>query len=86
MIIIIDLLQTLIKRGAKVNAMDVGHKTPLLWAASAGSSEACRLLQEAGADMTLSDLDGLTGEFSMVSMVEENCGSELEGIVRGISF
>ncbi|XP_054758955.2 ankyrin-3-like [Lytechinus pictus] len=66
-------LKALIKRGAKVNAIDNGHKTPLLWASSAGSSEACKLLKEAGADATLADLDGLTALHCAVTCDHPSC-------------
>ncbi|XP_030834528.1 serine/threonine-protein phosphatase 6 regulatory ankyrin repeat subunit B-like [Strongylocentrotus purpuratus] len=66
-------LKALIKRGAKVNAIDTGHKTPLLWASSAGSSEACKLLKEAGADVTLADLDGLTALHCAVTCDHPTC-------------
>ncbi|XP_071501029.1 uncharacterized protein [Diadema antillarum] len=66
-------LKALIKRGAKVNAIDVGHKTPLLWAASAGSSEACRLLKEAGANTNMADLDGLTALHCAVTCNHSGC-------------
>lgn len=66
-------LKALIKRGAKINAIDKGHKTPLLWAASAGSSEACKLLKEAGADCSLADLDGLTALHCAVTCNHSAC-------------
>ncbi|MDP1586147.1 MAG: ankyrin repeat domain-containing protein, partial [Prosthecobacter sp.] len=46
----VEIIQTLLKAGAAVNAKGFDDMTPLHYAAKAGSEEACRLLLESGAD------------------------------------
>ncbi|XP_019618685.1 PREDICTED: trichohyalin-like isoform X1 [Branchiostoma belcheri] len=53
-------LSKLVQSGADVNCVDGSGRTPLLWAASAGSAEACLKLVQAGANPKSADKDGLT--------------------------
>ena len=54
-----------------MNCKDAGGKTPLLWASSAGSSKACKLLVDQGADVNLGDDDGLTGKDLLIVLVRQ---------------
>jgi ankyrin repeat protein len=58
----IDVMQSLLKRGAKVNHVDKFGMTPLLYAASInfGGTAAAEKLIAAGADVTAKNKDGLT--------------------------
>ncbi|KAJ2944770.1 hypothetical protein O0L34_g1659 [Tuta absoluta] len=57
----LEVLRALIKEGgAQVEVRDADGRTPLLWAASAGSAAAVLALHQAGARVDDSDRDGLT--------------------------
>ncbi|XP_028032620.1 protein phosphatase 1 regulatory subunit 12A [Bombyx mandarina] len=57
----LEILRALIREGgAKVDVRDADGRTPLLWAASAGSAAAVLALHQAGAKVDDSDRDGLT--------------------------
>ncbi|XP_050406194.1 serine/threonine-protein phosphatase 6 regulatory ankyrin repeat subunit B [Patella vulgata] len=55
-----DVLRMLLQHDSAVNAKDDDGRTPVLWAASAGNTEACIILIEAGADVNIVDKHGLT--------------------------
>ncbi|XP_072032648.1 uncharacterized protein [Amphiura filiformis] len=70
----IKCLQSLLsKGGSHVNCKDEGGKSPLLWASSAGSSKACKLLVDHGADINLADNDGLTAVHCATSRNKSRC-------------
>ncbi|KAI5643130.1 ankyrin repeats (3 copies) domain-containing protein [Phthorimaea operculella] len=57
----LEVLRALIKEGgAQVDVRDADGRTPLLWAASAGSAAAVLALHQAGAKVDDADRDGLT--------------------------
>ncbi|XP_030034073.2 LOW QUALITY PROTEIN: ankycorbin [Manduca sexta] len=57
----LEVLRALVKEGgARVDVRDADGRTPLLWAASAGSAAAVLALHQAGAKVDDSDRDGLT--------------------------
>ncbi|KAI8425215.1 hypothetical protein MSG28_007029 [Choristoneura fumiferana] len=57
----LEVLRALVKEGgARVEVRDADGRTPLLWAASAGSAAAVLALHQAGARVDDSDRDGLT--------------------------
>jgi ankyrin repeat protein len=63
------VVSLLLSRGVNTNSLDVcgtepsqdnTGKTPLMWAAMLGRTEACRVLLDAGADTTMAERDGRT--------------------------
>ncbi|CAK1552267.1 unnamed protein product [Leptosia nina] len=57
----LEVLRALVKEGdARVDVRDADGRTPLLWAASAGSAAAVLALHQAGARVDDADRDGLT--------------------------
>ncbi|XP_072930007.1 uncharacterized protein [Epargyreus clarus] len=57
----LEVLRALVKEGgARVEVRDADGRTPLLWAASAGSAAAVLALHQAGARVDDADRDGLT--------------------------
>lgn len=56
----LQLLSTLLSRGTPVDCFDQEKRNPLLWAASAGGTEACIALVKAGVKVDHGDKDGLT--------------------------
>ncbi|KAH9630814.1 hypothetical protein HF086_001042, partial [Spodoptera exigua] len=57
----LEVLRALVKEGgASVDVRDADGRTPLLWAASAGSAAAVLALHQAGAKVDDADRDGLT--------------------------
>ncbi|XP_070541191.1 poly [ADP-ribose] polymerase tankyrase-2-like [Ptychodera flava] len=56
----VDVMETLLKHNAKVNALDSLGQTALHRAAHDGSSQACRLLLTYGIDSSIVSLQGLT--------------------------
>ncbi|KAL4709384.1 hypothetical protein ACJJTC_013673 [Scirpophaga incertulas] len=57
----LEVVRALVKEGgAKVDVRDADGRTPLLWAASAGSAAAVLALHQAGAKVDDADRDGLT--------------------------
>ncbi|KAJ0173730.1 hypothetical protein K1T71_010879 [Dendrolimus kikuchii] len=57
----LEVLRALIREGgARVDVRDADGRTPLLWAASAGSAAAVLALHQAGAKVDEDDRDGLT--------------------------
>jgi ankyrin repeat protein len=48
------VVKLLIQKGARIDAGDVNRKTPLHWAAFAGSTDAARLLIQKGEDVNAS--------------------------------
>lgn len=56
-----DVVRLLVKNGAEINAVDnVEHFSPVMFAAAEGLSPVVDILIEAGADLTLKDIDGDT--------------------------
>jgi len=54
-------VQALLKAGAKVNLVDQAERfSPLMFAAAEGQTEVVALLLKAGADKSLTDIDGDT--------------------------
>ncbi|XP_045776583.1 ankycorbin isoform X2 [Maniola jurtina] len=57
----LEVLRALVREGgARVDVRDADGRTPLLWAASAGSAAAVLALHQAGASVDDADRDGLT--------------------------
>ncbi|OWR50190.1 hypothetical protein KGM_214584 [Danaus plexippus plexippus] len=57
----LEVLRALVREGgARVDVRDADGRTPLLWAASAGSAAAVLTLHQAGASVDDADRDGLT--------------------------
>ncbi|XP_041969106.1 ankycorbin [Aricia agestis] len=57
----LEVLRALVKEGrARVDVRDADGRTPLLWAASAGSAAAVLALHQTGANVEDADRDGLT--------------------------
>ena len=61
----------LLECGANVGAKDGDGRTPLHWAARAGSFEVVRLLVSAGADINAAAKDGLTPLAIMLNLLED---------------
>ncbi|UJR36642.1 hypothetical protein I4U23_029360 [Adineta vaga] len=81
------ILQIFIDRKVDIDCTDGQHRTPLMWAASAGASDALRLLYKYGANQLHVDKDSLTalhcaatrGHTACIRMLVEQCGCPLEG-------
>ncbi len=56
----IDFVKFLLKKGAKINAVDSKGKTALIMALPIGCKEAIDILLEVGADVNVSSFDGNT--------------------------
>lgn len=56
-----DILRELLRRDPVTDYADSDGRTALIWAASAGCTEAVQVLLEAGAKPDLPDNEGLTG-------------------------
>ena len=56
----INQIRNLLRRGANVNAMDIFHKTPLIYAAAHHNYELCELFIRHGAIVNTTDLCGMT--------------------------
>ncbi|CAM1325531.1 nphp-2 (predicted) [Pycnogonum litorale] len=67
------VLRKLIQLGMNVNVCDQDGRHPLLWAASAGSSDAILALVNAGASVTSEDKDGLTALHCAASRGHVDC-------------
>ncbi|XP_076305815.1 uncharacterized protein LOC143222756 [Tachypleus tridentatus] len=82
------VLSKLLARGVSVLVRDQDGRQPLLWAASAGSSDAIVALVNAGAVVTGEDKDGLTalhcaasrGHVDCVETLISLCGAEVDTI------
>ncbi len=70
-----EIAELLLKKGAKVDAIDNHRKTPLFWAAANGHEEVARLLLAAGADANWHDPGGN-------SVLSEAVRSKLPGLVK----
>ncbi|XP_067943351.1 putative ankyrin repeat protein RF_0381 [Watersipora subatra] len=57
----VKTVELLLECSESINHPDSGGRTPIIWACSVGSHTATRMLIKAGADVTLTDSDGLTG-------------------------
>ncbi|XP_078592276.1 uncharacterized protein LOC144871122 isoform X2 [Branchiostoma floridae x Branchiostoma japonicum] len=81
-------LSKLVQSRADVNCVDGSGRTPLLWAASAGSAEACLTLVQASADPRSSDKDGLTalhcaasrGHLPCCDVLISQCGCPVDSL------
>ncbi|CAH1262944.1 INVS [Branchiostoma lanceolatum] len=81
-------LSKLVQSRADVNCVDGSRRTPLLWAASAGSAEACLTLFKARADPKSSDKDGLTalhcaasrGHLQCCDVLISRCGCPVDSL------
>ncbi|XP_076354059.1 uncharacterized protein LOC143248934 [Tachypleus tridentatus] len=81
-------LHALLARGMNVNVQDKDGRQPLLWAASAGSSDAIISLVNAGAMVSAEDKDGLTalhcaasrGHLNCLEALINVCGAEVDTI------
>ncbi|XP_074662462.1 uncharacterized protein LOC141915005 isoform X2 [Tubulanus polymorphus] len=67
------ILQKLLSKGIPVDVTDHDKRQPLLWAASAGSSDACLALINAGAKVESADKDGLTALHCAASRGHPEC-------------
>ncbi|GFS15313.1 ankyrin repeat domain-containing protein, partial [Elysia marginata] len=84
----LHILKTLLKHKVPPEAEDKDKRTPILWAASAGSSAACRVLVSAGADVNRADKDDLTalhcaasrGHSSCVETLVKNCKANVDPV------
>ncbi|RUS86553.1 hypothetical protein EGW08_005692, partial [Elysia chlorotica] len=84
----LHILKTLLKHKASPEAEDKDKRTPVLWAASAGSSAACRVLVSAGADVNRADKDDLTalhcaasrGHSACVETLVKNCKATVDPV------
>ncbi|XP_055344534.1 protein phosphatase 1 regulatory subunit 12A-like isoform X2 [Paramacrobiotus metropolitanus] len=79
-------LRRLIGAGVAVDALDQDKRTPLLWAASSGNSEACRVLFMAGSNPNQGDKDGLRalhcaasrGHVDCLTVLLQDCNAEVD--------
>uniref|UniRef100_A0A2C9M326 Uncharacterized protein n=1 Tax=Biomphalaria glabrata TaxID=6526 RepID=A0A2C9M326_BIOGL len=82
------ILKTLLSNSVSVEAEDKDKRTPIIWAASAGSSQACTILVEFGADVNRADKDDLTalhcassrGQTACVETLVKNCNADLDPV------
>lgn len=80
------ILRRLLHYGVNVNVTDQDGRQPLLWAASAGGSDAMLALVNAGANVSARDKDGLTalhcaasrGHNECLETLHALCGAELD--------
>lgn len=59
-------MKKLIEHNADINCLDKQKRTPFIWAASAGATDALRILYKAGADPLHVDKDSLTGKIFII--------------------
>lgn len=65
----LEVLRALVREGgARVDVRDADGRTPLLWAASAGSAAAVLALHQAGASVDDADRYGTADRFIMVQI------------------
>lgn len=57
-----DIVDALLKRGARIDAVDEDDRTPLHWAAGFGKSDMVKALVDKGARTDLCDYRGMTAE------------------------
>ncbi|CAG7689958.1 unnamed protein product [Allacma fusca] len=74
------ILRQLVQHGVNVRVKDQDGREPLLWAASAGSSEAILALVNAGASTDAEDKDGLTALHCAASRGHTDCLETLIGL------
>ncbi|KAG8189081.1 hypothetical protein JTE90_028629 [Oedothorax gibbosus] len=82
----LNALRKLLEGGASTQCRDRDGREPLMWAASAGSSDAVLILFAAGANVTSTDKDGLTalhcaasrGHTTCVETLVTLCGSRVD--------
>ncbi|CAL1530405.1 unnamed protein product, partial [Lymnaea stagnalis] len=82
------ILKTLLKNKVSPESEDKDKRTPIIWAASAGNDEACRILVESGADVNRADKDDLTalhcaasrGHASCVTTLIKHCQAEVDPV------
>ncbi|CAC5378445.1 unnamed protein product [Mytilus coruscus] len=72
------VLKKLLDSGIPCDVLDKDRRQPLLWAASAGNSESCKLLVTAGADVNSTDKDGLTALHCAASRGHSDCVDRLK--------
>ncbi|XP_052107145.1 ankyrin repeat domain-containing protein 11-like isoform X4 [Mytilus californianus] len=72
------VLKKLLDSGIPCDVLDKDRRQPLLWAASAGNSESCKLLVTAGADVNSTDKDGLTALHCAASRGHSECVDKLK--------
>ncbi|XP_071164984.1 uncharacterized protein [Mytilus edulis] len=72
------VLKKLLDSGIPCDVLDKDRRQPLLWAASAGNSESCKLLVTAGADVNSTDKDGLTALHCAASRGHSDCVDKLK--------
>ncbi|KHN76904.1 Ankyrin repeat, PH and SEC7 domain containing protein secG [Toxocara canis] len=79
------ILHILLKNGASVNGKDIDERTPILWAASNGNTEAMMSLIQAGGDRYAIDRDQLNalhcaashGHEHMLELLIESCDKSI---------
>ncbi|XP_060077666.1 uncharacterized protein LOC132557186 [Ylistrum balloti] len=74
------VLRKLIENGVPMDVLDKDGRQPLLWAASAGNSESCKLLVKAGADVNAIDKDGLSALHCAASRGHVKCIETLKNL------
>jgi ankyrin repeat protein len=69
----LTILKKLIEQKVKIDVEDYDQRTPIIWAASSGSSEALLELYKAGSDPLKHEKDGLTALHCAASRGHLNC-------------
>ena len=72
------VLKKLLDSSIPFDVLDKDRRQPLLWAASAGNSDSCKLLANAGADVNSIDKDGLTALHCAASRGHSDCVDRLK--------
>ncbi|CAH1793068.1 unnamed protein product [Owenia fusiformis] len=73
------ILKKLLSKDITINVEDSDQRQPLLWAASAGSGDACAALVDSGADVNAADKDGLNALHCAASRGHTAC---VEALVK----
>ncbi|XP_033734399.1 uncharacterized protein LOC117323345 isoform X4 [Pecten maximus] len=80
------VLRKLVENGVPMDVLDKDGRQPLLWAASAGNSESCKLLVKAGADVNAIDKDGLSALHCAASRGHTKCIETLKNLGANVDL
>ncbi|XP_021361278.1 trichohyalin-like isoform X4 [Mizuhopecten yessoensis] len=80
------VLKKLVDNGVPTDVLDKDGRQPLLWAASAGNSESCKLLVKAGADVNAIDKDGLSALHCAASRGHVKCIETLKNLGANVDL